>query len=87
MPCPCGNVQKPNTNIVINENVVVEGSYGQTIEILLALRDKILCLNRNSSSEQRELYLQYIQEMLGENSPYKYNIMDFYYSIIYEQCD
>lgn len=87
MPCPCGNVQQPVSLFVPETVNVVEGNYGQTIEMLWVLRDKIICLNQHSSSETRDLYFSYVQEMLGENAPYKYNISDFYYSIIYEECN
>lgn len=87
MPCPCGAVQTNPVFIIAEENNVEEGYYGQTLEMLLVLQDRILCLNKYSSSEQRDLYLNYVREMINENKVYKYNIINFYNSIIYEQCD
>lgn len=88
MPCPCTSVQTNNYNFNVQENVEIEeGYYGQTLEMLLVLREKILCLNKYSQSEERDLFLNYIQEMINENKTYKYNITNFYNSIIYEECD
>jgi len=89
MPCPCGNVAQPITssNIVIEENIIQEGYYGQSLEMLLSLQDKLICLNRKNYSENNALYLNYVTEMLEQNQPYKYDILNFYLSVIYEECN
>lgn len=88
MPCPCTSVQTNNYNFNVQEHIgIEEGYYGQTLEMLLVLREKILCLNKYSQSEERDLFLNYIQEMIDENKTYKYNIINFYNLTIYEECD
>ena len=89
MPCPCGNIAQPITssNIYVEENISQEGYYGQTLEMLLSLQEKLICLNRQSYSENNALYLSYVKEMIEQNQPYKYDILNFYLSVIYEECN
>ena len=91
MPCPCQNTPQPVTNISVNNFNIVDGCFGQTLEMLLVLRDKVACFIRNNTypntnEGEAKTYIIYIEEMINNNQVYKYDVLGYYNNIINEQC-